>query len=86
VWASKTLHFVRPDVFPILDSNANKPLGLGSLANSSRNYQLFSSIFRDVLLGNTEELAAARAADSGESPTELKLLDKILFELGLRMK
>lgn len=28
VWASKTLHFLRPDVFPILDSRAKVALGL----------------------------------------------------------
>ncbi len=85
VWASKTLHFLRPDVFPILDSNAKKPLGLEGMVNSSRNYHQFSSIFRDALLGNVEGLTAARTADGGESPTDLKLLDKILFQLGLRM-
>jgi hypothetical protein len=86
VWASKTLHFLRPDVFPILDSNAKKPLGLKSLVNSSRGYRQFCSIFLDVLLANTEALVAARRADVGESPTELKLMDKILFEMGLRME
>jgi hypothetical protein len=85
VWASKTLHFLRPDVFPILDSNAKKPLGLKNLANSSRGYLTFSSIFRSVLLANSEALIAARAADNGESPTDVKLLDKVLFQLGVLM-
>jgi len=85
VWASKTLHFVRPDAFPILDSNAKKPLGRTNLANSSHSYCQFCSVFRDVLLTNGEALASARAADNGESPTDLKLLDKILFQLGIRM-
>lgn len=86
VWASKTLHFLCPDVFPILDSNAKKPLGLNNLVNSSRGYHQFCSIFLDVLLANAEALAAARSADAGESPSDLKLLDKILFQLGIRMK
>jgi hypothetical protein len=85
VWASKTLHFLRPDVFPILDSNAKKRLGLRNLVNSSRNYHYFCSIFRDALLANAEALAAGRVADGRESPTDLKLLDKILFQLGLNM-
>jgi hypothetical protein len=83
VWASKTLHFLRPDAFPILDSNAKKPLGLRNLVNSSFGYRRFCSSFRDFLLANTEKLATARTADSGESPTDLKLLDKILFQLGI---
>lgn len=85
VWASKTLHFLRPDVFPILDSNAKKPLGLRNLVNSSFGYRQFCSSFRDFLLANTEKLATARTADSGESPTDLKLLDKILYQLGILM-
>jgi hypothetical protein len=85
VWASKTLHFLRPDVFPILDSNAKKPLGLKNLANSGRGYRQFCSSFRDVLLASSDALTSARTADAGESPTDLKLLDKVLFPLGLRM-
>jgi hypothetical protein len=85
VWASKTLHFLRPDVFPILDSNAKKPLGLKNLGGSSRDYHRFCSCFRDVLLATPDEaLAAARIEDAGKSPTDLKLLDKILFQLGMR--
>jgi hypothetical protein len=83
VWASKTLHFLRPDVFPILDSNAKKPLGLKNLVNSSGGYHEFSSVFRDVLLRNSSSLAAARAADGSVSPTDLKLLDKVLFQIGV---
>jgi hypothetical protein len=86
VWASKTLHFLRPDVFPILDSNAKKPLGLVNLVNSSRSYHTFCSVFRDVLLANADSLAAARVVDRDGSPTDVKLLDKILFQLGLSMK
>ena len=85
VWASKTLHFLRPDVFPILDSNAKKPLGLKNLVNSSFGYRQFCSTFRGFLLANTGKLASARAAASGESPTDLKLLDKVLYQLGILM-
>lgn len=85
VWASKILHFLRPDAFPILDSNAKKPLGLTSLGGSSRDYYRFCSAFRDVLLANSEALTEARSADNGESPSDLKLLDKILYQLGKHM-
>jgi hypothetical protein len=85
VWASKTLHFLRPDVFPILDSNAKKPLGLKNLVNSSRGYHQFCIMFRDVLLANRDALTSASTADGKESPSDLKLLDKVLFQLGLRM-
>jgi hypothetical protein len=85
VWASKTLHFLRPHVFPILDSKAKKPIGLRNLGSSSRDYHRFSTCFRDVLLANSEALAGARTVDAGESPTDLKLLDKILFQIGMHM-
>ncbi|HKT87398.1 MAG TPA: hypothetical protein VJQ59_03110 [Candidatus Sulfotelmatobacter sp.] len=85
VWASKTLHFIRPDVFPILDSNAKKPLGLANLGGSPREYRQFCLRFRDVLVTSRDSLEAARAEDAGESPSDLKLLDKILFQLGMKM-
>jgi hypothetical protein len=31
-------------------------------------------------------VAAARIADGGEAPTDLKLLDKILFQIGSHIK
>jgi hypothetical protein len=85
VWASKMLHFVRPDAFPILDSNTKKPLGLKNLVNSSRGYHQFSCCFREVMLANSEAIAAARIADAHESPSDLKVLDKILFQIGINM-
>ena len=85
VWASKVLHFLRPGVFPILDSNAKKPLGLKNLVNSSHGYHQFCSKFRDAMLANPDALKSAHEADSGESPSDLKLLDKILYQIGIDM-
>jgi len=81
VWATKTLHFLRPDAFPILDSRARKSLGLKE-GGSPRHYYRFCSSFQRALLQNMEALDAARAVDNGTSPTDLKLLDKVLFQLG----
>jgi hypothetical protein len=81
VWASKTLHFLRPDAFPILDSKAKKALSL-NLGTSSRDYHTFCSQIRRVLLANAASLAAARIEDKAQSPTDVKLLDKILYQLG----
>jgi hypothetical protein len=82
VWASKTLHFLRPVTFPVLDSRAKKALGVASLGGSGREYRRFCSLFRDALIDNAETLQAAAAVDADASPTELKLLDKILYETG----
>ena len=81
VWASKTLHFLRADAFPILDSKAKKALSL-NLGTSSRDYHTFCSQIRRVLLANPASLAAARVEDKAQSPADIKLLDKILYQLG----
>lgn len=81
VWASKTLHFLRPDVFPILDSRAEKALGV-TLGRTAKDYERYCSLFRDVLVSNGAAMAAGKAADMGQSASDLKLLDKILYQLG----
>jgi hypothetical protein len=46
---------------------------------------LYEQCFREVLLANCDALSAARVQDARESPSDVKLLDKILFQFGLRM-
>ena len=82
VWASKTLHFLRPDAFPIFDSRAKKALGMATLGSTPADYHRFCCAFRDALVANRDALAAARDIDGGESPSDVKLLDKILFQRG----
>ena len=82
VWATKTMHFIRPDAFPILDSRARKAIGLANLGGTPRDYVRYCSTVRDILGGNHEALDAARRADESASPSDLKLLDKILYQLG----
>ncbi len=84
VWASKTLHFLRPDAFPILDSRAKKALNMASLGSSPRDYHRYCSAIQDVLVANHEALDQAREIDAGASPSNLKLLDKVLYQLGER--
>jgi hypothetical protein len=81
VWASKTLHFLRPDAFPILDSRAKKAIGSPSLGSSPRDYARFCSALKDLLEANAEAMAAACNVDGGTSPSDLKLLDKILYQI-----
>ena len=85
VWAAKTLHFVRPTVFPVLDSCAKKALGVSSLGGTARDYRRFIELFRNTLLHNADAMAAAAEIDGGESPTDVKLLDKVLYEVGRRL-
>jgi pimeloyl-ACP methyl ester carboxylesterase len=82
VWASKTLHFLRPATFPVLDSRAKKALGVASLGSSAVDYHRFCLLLQEALSENLEVLAAARTVDDDASPSDLKLLDKILYEAG----
>jgi hypothetical protein len=82
VWASKTLHFLRPDAFPILDSRAEKALGLSRRENLAQYYRTYCEVIRALLISNAGVLTTARDIDKGSSPSDLKLLDKILYELG----
>lgn len=82
VWASKTAHFVRPDSFPILDSRAKKALGVPALSGTPREYGRFCALFRQAMLDNADALTAAKLRDHGESPSDIKVFDKVLYEIG----
>ena len=47
-----------------------------------RDYYRFCSTFREALVMNREALDAARDVDGGTSPSDLKFLDKIPYQLG----
>ena len=81
VWASKTLHFLRPASFPVLDSRAIRALGAAS-GSSVHHYRRFCVLFRCAMSESAEALQAARGIDGGTSRSDIKLLDKILYELG----
>jgi hypothetical protein len=81
VWASKTLHFLRPASFPVLDSNVAKALGAPS-GSSVRHYRQFCVLFRSAMSESTAAIEAAKSVDGGISRSDVKLLDKILYELG----
>jgi hypothetical protein len=83
VWASKTLHFFRPKSFPILDSRAKKGLGVPNLGSTPKDYARFAAVFHSTLVENQEAMEAARRADEGASPSDVKLLDKILYQVGI---
>jgi hypothetical protein len=86
VWASKTLHFVRPDAFPILDSRAKGALGVADTDNSAESYERYCDRVRQALLSNADVIAAVRILPESNWLPDLKLLDNILFELGVPPK
>jgi hypothetical protein len=81
VWASKTLHFLRPASFPVLDSRAARALGAPS-GSSVRHYRAFCCLFRRAMVESTAAMEAAKLVDGGKSRSDVKLLDKILYEWG----
>lgn len=81
VWTSKTLHFLIPDAFPILDSRVKRALGRGSMGSTPRDYHRFCGLIRETLLANREAIAAARAVAGTLAPSDVKLLDNILFQM-----
>ncbi|MDZ4820678.1 MAG: hypothetical protein SGJ20_17065 [Planctomycetota bacterium] len=81
VWASKTLQFLRPEAFPIVDSQVVKALGVSQL-NTAKWYRKFCGLIRDTLINNSDVLNRMRTVDCDRSPSKLKLLDKILFVAG----
>lgn len=81
VWASKFLHFLAPDTFPILDSRAEAALGLRRGSDPVRYYEDFSMRIRDVLVRNCGVLQQLCEHDVERAPV-LKVLDKVLYEEG----
>jgi hypothetical protein len=84
VWGAKFLHFLRPDAFPIIDRRVEAALGYQQRLSNSPGYLVsFCQVTRDVLLTNLKVIQRARATNSG-SPSDLKLLDKLLWVIGGR--
>ena len=51
VWGAKFLHFLRPDVFPIIDRRIERALGHGQRISNSPGYLVaFCRLVRDVML------------------------------------
>ncbi len=79
VWASKFLHFLRPDTFPILDSRAESALDLRRRTPYDRYYVEFMSKFRETMRDNKDTLASLHSLEDFVSPHIVKVLDKILY-------
>lgn len=82
-WASKVLHFAWPRVYPVLDSRARLAVGAKYLSPHDRDYHEFCLLIRSVLLANPVAIQAAREVDGRNSPSDIKLLDKILYQVGV---
>lgn len=85
VWATKFLHFAAPRTFPILDSRAEQALGLTRTSSTASYYRSYCEAIHATLVANADTLSLLVNSDS-EQCTELKVLDKVLFEIGAPTK
>jgi hypothetical protein len=84
VWASKFLHFLNPDAFPILDSRVARFFGLWG-SNSAAKYVELLRRFRTFAITHQSWLESLRIADGGHAWSDTKLWDKVCYgvkELG----
>lgn len=79
--ASKFWHFVCPNVFPIKDRYSS--LFLKSSGSSTEDYLLFVRRFCRYFNDMKPHMETLRGADSGNSWSDVKLLDKIAYQYGL---
>jgi hypothetical protein len=79
VWATKFLHFINPNTFPIQDSRVNKCFNLTSLPNSPQKYRELMQAIRQFLVQHQTWLPALREADENHSWSDLKLIDKVFY-------
>lgn len=82
VWAAKFFHMLRPDVLPILDSYAERALGVPSSQEPVERYRRFGDAFLQLVESRREWLEPMRQADQVGSWSVLKLWDKVLYVVG----
>jgi Family of unknown function (DUF6308) len=84
VWGAKFLHFLKPDVFPLIDHRIETALGRPHrISNSSGYLVAFCDLLRKVVLENLQALKEVRRnAPEHAEPSILKVLDKVLWVKG----
>ena len=87
VWATKALHFLAPATFPQLDAAVEAALGLTRNRYEAHYYVGYMTAYRRALERFAEVLPELRDIDQrtrdADAPApDLKILDKVLYELG----
>lgn len=83
VWCSKFWHLVNPHAFPIEDRFARDTLGT-SKVNSFRTYVVYLTRFHEFTASRASWLPALRHSDEAGSRSDLKLWDKVFYEVGAK--
>jgi len=81
-WGTKVWHFVNPDAFQIMDSRAKRFYRVATSKDPVAAYLELEDRARKLLLSHKAWLADMRAADQGEAWSDLKLWDKVAYQVG----
>lgn len=87
VWGTKVLHFLAPETMAILDPTVERALLLRRTSYTAHHYVGFLGAMQRVLASLREELPAMRERDDatrghGDSISDLKIVDKVLYTFG----
>jgi len=81
-WGTKVWHFVNPEAFQIMDSRAKRFYRISTSKDPVAAYLELEEKAKELLLRYEKWLVDMRAADQGEAWSDLKLWDKVAYELG----
>ncbi|MEW6185162.1 MAG: hypothetical protein AB1585_05410 [Thermodesulfobacteriota bacterium] len=82
VWGTKVWHFLNPKAFQIMDSRAKRFYQVSASSDPVSMYADLQRKTRDLLLSHEDWLPELRAADNGNAWSDLKLWDKVAYEVG----
>jgi hypothetical protein len=82
VWATKFGHFLNANTFPIMDRFVADFTGLRSQANSVEKYMELMRRLQVYIVARDSWLPAMRIADNGYAWSDLKLWDKVIYQIG----
>jgi len=83
-WATKFWHFLKPHSFPIMDSRSKRFFEISSNKLPCDQYTMLLEQVHKILFLKEGWLPKLRESDSGYAPSDIKLWDKIAYELGAK--
>ena len=81
VWATKVWHFINPEAFQIMDSRAKKFYQINTSSDIVAQYLQLQVNARSLILKNQGWLQQMKSVDEGLSWSDLKLWDKVAYEI-----
>lgn len=81
VWATKVWHFLNPDAFQIMDSRTKKFYQVSASADVVSQYMQLQTNAQTLHIKNQAWLQQMRLVDGGLAWSDLKLWDKVAYEI-----